>query len=73
LTSNPIDTSDESLLRWHFTDIAEKVYGATRREAELMFRDNHEYILRKLRSDDTRDAQFTRLHWLVEKIGDYTE
>lgn len=67
---NVIDISDESLVRWHFTNIAEQVYGWTRKESELFFRDSYDWVMKKLRKADTRDAQLTAIHTMIELIED---
>lgn len=36
-----IDTSDEALIRWHYTNIAQEEFDYTRREAEVEFRTDY--------------------------------
>jgi hypothetical protein len=64
-----IDIQDESLIRWHFTNIAESRHGATRREAELMFRNNFDFITRKLKGLGERTDVILKLEWLVKELS----
>lgn len=66
----PFDIHDESLLRYHFTEIAQRNFGYKRREAELMFRDNHTRIVRHLRNATIRSSQFAALIQLLEDMTD---
>lgn len=65
MTPDTIDITDESLMRWHYTNFAEDL-GLTRREAELAFRDDWDK-LRKLKSDN-RDHVFTVMLRLVNAL-----
>lgn len=64
----PFDITDESLLRWHFTNLAEKRFDYTRREAELLFRENHPKIVRFINSAVTRNMQEALMIRYLEEI-----
>lgn len=67
--TQPFDITDESLLRWHVTNAAEKGFGYTRHEAEEMFREHHPKLVRWLRNATTRSAQFAKIHLYLEELN----
>lgn len=68
MTTHAIDVHDESLIRWHFTNIAQRA-GASRREAELLFRNNFDYISKKLKGLGERADVLIKLSQLVEELS----
>ena len=67
--TQPFDIHDESLLRYHFTEIAQRNFGYTRREAEEVFRDHHTKIVRFLRNATLRSSQFAALVLYLEDLN----
>ena len=67
--TQPFDIHDESLLRYHFTEIAQRNFGYTRREAEEVFRDHHPRIVRHLRNATLRSSQFAALVLYLEDLN----
>lgn len=65
----PFDIHDESLLRWHFTGIAQKRFEYTRREAEEVFREHHTKIVRFLRNATTRGSQLAAIVLYLEDLN----
>lgn len=57
-----IDTQDESLLRWHYTNVAQAEFDYTRREAEVEFRTDYVKV-RKFPTD--RKAFFSAIRKLL--------
>jgi hypothetical protein len=66
--SLPFDIHDESLLRHHFTAVAQEEFGFTRRDAELIFRNNHTKIVKHLRNATLRSSQFAAI---IQFLEDY--
>ena len=64
----PFDIHDESLLRHHFTETAQREFGFTRRDAELIFRNNHPQIVKHLRNATLRSSQFAAI---IQFLEDY--
>lgn len=59
---NEIDISDESLLRWHYTNVAQQEFDYTRREAEVEFRTDH---VKVKKFPTQRDAFFAAIRKLL--------
>lgn len=57
-----IDTSNESLLRWHYTNVAQQEFDYTRREAEVEFRTDY-YKVRKFPTH--RESFFSAIRKLL--------
>ena len=67
--AEPFDITDESLLRWHFTNLAQKEFDYTRREAEEVFREHHPKILKFLRNATLRSSQFAAMTLYLEDLN----
>lgn len=66
--SLPFDITDESLLRWHFVEQAQMHFSIPRRDAELIFRNNHTRIVKHLRNATLRSSQFAAI---IQFLEDY--
>ncbi len=57
---------NEELAQWHFTNLAQRGYGYSRRDADLLWRNNFDRIARVLKK---ADDQVKAMNELIKELS----